>query len=177
MVTIDLKDAYFQIPIHPRSRKFLRFAAGGRAWQFKDFLLRPLHGTADIYPGYGSGSRFSTSSGCQDVAIPGRLADHGFLSRRSLPDKGHGPPTLSRVGDSCEFGKVELDSISIDGVPGNQDRVADFPGFADSLKDRKVLLNSRRISVLKGAVCKILESTTGSPRVVDAPSSRWPTSG
>ena len=35
MITIDLKGAYLQIPIHPRSRKFLRFTAGGRAWQFK----------------------------------------------------------------------------------------------------------------------------------------------
>ena len=35
MVAIDLQDAYLQIPIHPQSRKFLRFTAGGRAWQFK----------------------------------------------------------------------------------------------------------------------------------------------
>ena len=30
MVSIDLKDAYLQIPIHPASRRFLRFTAGGR---------------------------------------------------------------------------------------------------------------------------------------------------
>ena len=35
MVSIDLKDAYLQVLIHPLSRKFLRFTAGGRAWQFK----------------------------------------------------------------------------------------------------------------------------------------------
>ena len=35
MVSVDLKDACLQIPIHPQSRKFLRFTAGGRAWQFK----------------------------------------------------------------------------------------------------------------------------------------------
>ena len=35
MITIDVKDTYLQIPILPRSRKFLRFMAGGRAWQFK----------------------------------------------------------------------------------------------------------------------------------------------
>ena len=35
MVTIDLKDAYLQIPMHPQSRKFLWFTAGGRTWQFK----------------------------------------------------------------------------------------------------------------------------------------------
>ena len=39
MVSIDLKDAYLQIPIHPLSRKLLRFTAGGRAWQFKVFCF------------------------------------------------------------------------------------------------------------------------------------------
>ena len=34
MVSIDLKDAYLQVPIHPGSRRFLRFTAGGRMWQF-----------------------------------------------------------------------------------------------------------------------------------------------
>ena len=35
MVSIDLKDAYLQILIHPASRRFLRFTAGGRTWQFR----------------------------------------------------------------------------------------------------------------------------------------------
>ena len=34
MVSIDLKDVYFQIPIHPASCRFLRFTAGGKTWQF-----------------------------------------------------------------------------------------------------------------------------------------------
>ena len=132
-------------------------------------LLRSFHGTADIHSGYGSGIRLFTSSGCQDATIPGRLADHGFLSGRSLLGKGHGSPALSGVGDSSQFGKVELDAFLI-----NQDRVADFPGFADAIEDRKVL-NSRRIFILKGAVGEVLESSTRTPRVIDAPSFRWPT--
>lgn len=34
-VTIDLKDAYFHISILPSHRKFLRFAFGGKAYQYK----------------------------------------------------------------------------------------------------------------------------------------------
>ena len=33
-ITIDLKDFYFHVPIHPRHRRFLRFAFGGIAYQF-----------------------------------------------------------------------------------------------------------------------------------------------
>ena len=35
MVFIDLKDAYLQMPIHPASRRFLRFTALGRTWLFR----------------------------------------------------------------------------------------------------------------------------------------------
>ena len=35
MVSIDLKDAYLQIPIHPASCRYVRFTAGGRTWQFR----------------------------------------------------------------------------------------------------------------------------------------------
>ena len=35
MVSIDLKDAYLQVPMHPESRKFLRFMTFGKVYQFK----------------------------------------------------------------------------------------------------------------------------------------------
>ena len=35
MISIDLKDACLQISIHPASRRYLRFTAGGRTWQFR----------------------------------------------------------------------------------------------------------------------------------------------
>lgn len=35
MVSIDLKDAYFQVPVHPASRKYLRFVFGGVVYQFR----------------------------------------------------------------------------------------------------------------------------------------------
>ena len=35
MVSIDVKDAYLQITIHPASRRYLGFTAGGRTWQFR----------------------------------------------------------------------------------------------------------------------------------------------
>ena len=34
MASIDLKEAYLQVPIHPESRPFLRFVAHGRTFQF-----------------------------------------------------------------------------------------------------------------------------------------------
>ena len=39
MVSIDLKEAYLQIPVHPESRKYLRFVAFGRVYQFRDLCF------------------------------------------------------------------------------------------------------------------------------------------
>ena len=35
MVSLDLKDAYLHVPMHPESRRFLRFVACGKVYQFK----------------------------------------------------------------------------------------------------------------------------------------------
>ena len=35
MVSIDLQDAYFQIPVHQSARRYLRFCLRGKVFQFK----------------------------------------------------------------------------------------------------------------------------------------------
>ena len=35
LISLDMMDAYFHIPIHPQSRKFLRFVFNGKVFQFK----------------------------------------------------------------------------------------------------------------------------------------------
>ena len=35
MATLDLKDAYFHVPIHPQHRKYLRFRVAGQSYQFR----------------------------------------------------------------------------------------------------------------------------------------------
>ena len=88
--------------------------------------------------------------------------------------KGQGSQPLSGAGNCCQPREVDSHSISDHCLLGNQDRLADFPGFGGSLEDRKVLLNSRRIFVLKGAVCKVLESLARPPRLSVSPCSEWP---
>lgn len=38
MVSLDLRDAYFSVPIHKSSQKHLRFRWKGQIWQFKALL-------------------------------------------------------------------------------------------------------------------------------------------
>ena len=77
--------------------------------------------------------------------------------------EGHCFGPLRGPENHCESREVLADSFSGCVVSMGKDRFADFPSFADSFEDRKVLLSSRRISVIKRAVCEILEGSVGSP--------------
>ena len=128
-------------------------------------LLRSVHGSTGVHSCDGTCVGIPPSAGNPDASVSGRLVDSCFISGGSLLGKGQGSQPLSGVGNCCQPGEVGSNSISGHYLFGNQDRLADFPGFGNSLEDRKVLLNSRRIYVLKGAVCEVLESLTGPPRL------------
>ena len=137
-------------------------------------LLRSVHSSAGVHSCDGTCVRVPPLAGNPDAPVSGRLADSCVISGGSLLGKGQGSRPLSGAGNCCQ--PREVDSISDHCLLGNKDRLADFPGFGDSLKDRKVLLNSRRISVLKGAVCEVLESLARPPRLSVSPCSEWPAS-
>ena len=139
-------------------------------------LLRSVHSSAGVHSFDGTCVRVPPSAGNPDAPVSGRLADSCVISGGSLLGKGQGSQPLSGAGNCCQPREVDSSSISDYCLPGNQDRLTDFPGFGDSLEDRKVLLNSRRISVLKGAVCKVLESLAKPPHLSVSHCSEWPAS-
>ena len=54
MASIDLREAYLQVPVNPESRPFLRFVTNGQVYQFTSTVFWPLHGPAGFHPGHGS---------------------------------------------------------------------------------------------------------------------------
>ena len=50
-VTTDFKDAYFHIPIHSQSRKYMRFHIQGQSYQFKALPFGPLRSTHGVHSG------------------------------------------------------------------------------------------------------------------------------
>ena len=73
LASLDLKDAYFQIPIHGSSRKLLRFMSEGTVYQFQSPVLRSVDCSPGLYQslrgGVGLGSRSRNST----APLPGRL--------------------------------------------------------------------------------------------------------
>ena len=139
-------------------------------------LLQSVHSSTGVHSCDGSCVGIPPSAGNPDASVSGRLADSCFISGRSLLGKGQSSQPLSGAGNCCQPGEIDSNSISDHYLFGNQDRLADFLDFGDSLEDRKVLLNGRRLSVLKGAVCEVLEGLAGPPRLSVAPCTERPAS-
>ena len=112
MVSIDLKDAYLQIPIHPASRRFLRFTAGGRTWQFRVLCFclstAPQVFTRVMAPVLG----FLHQLGVRML----RYLDDWLIlaSGGSLLGKGSGSQPLSGAGNCGQPGEVDPYSILTD---------------------------------------------------------------
>ena len=104
------------------------------------------------------------SAGSSDASVSRRLADPCVVLGGSLLGKGS-LSLCQELGIVVNLEKSTLtpsQQITYLGIRIN----SDFPGFGDSLEDRKVLLNSRRISVLKGAVCEVLGHLASLSRLV-----------
>ena len=71
MVSLDLKDAYLRVPMHPDARGFLRFMVGEEGVPLQGALLRPFHGSASFYQGHGSCVSDSTQDGGTTSSLPG----------------------------------------------------------------------------------------------------------
>ena len=69
LVAINLRDAYLQVPVHPKSREFLALQLEGEPG-YSDSLLQAVHNASGFYPGFGSGLRFSSSPKLPEVGPP-----------------------------------------------------------------------------------------------------------
>ena len=79
--SIDLADTYLHIPIHPNSRKYLKFCHRSQVFQFTS--LRTSHSPSGLYNDCKRGEADGPVKGNQTSPVPGRLADQGPISGRS----------------------------------------------------------------------------------------------
>ena len=96
-------------------------------------LHRSVHSPTGVHSCDGTCVRIPPSAGNPDAPVSGRLADSCVIQGGSLLGKGQGSQPLSGAGNCCQPREVDSHSISDHCLLGNQDRLADFPGFGDSL--------------------------------------------
>ena len=149
MASIDLKEAYLQVPVHP-GLSALPSACGSRqCLPVLCPLLRPLHGSTGLLTGHGSCFRHSPFFWYPHEAVPRRLAGQPVVLSRVSPSRpSGGPRSLQRAGDCCESGEVTPRAFPGSPVSRGCDRLAVFPGFSIAGSRRQASINRRRISIL-----------------------------
>ena len=91
--SINLSDAYLHIPIHPNSRKYLRFCLQVAGVPVHLSSIRPGHSPSGLCNESKGSEANSPHEGTQTSPIPGRLADQVPVSGRSPSEhSGRGRP-------------------------------------------------------------------------------------
>ena len=75
VASIDLSDAYLHIPIHPDSRKYLRFCHRSQVFQFTSLPFGLATAPPGLYHDRKGGEAHGPLQRAQTPPIPGRLAD------------------------------------------------------------------------------------------------------
>ena len=124
-------------------------------------LLRDVHGSAGLHPSHGSGFGHFTHFRHSSSAISGRLVDSGVLPRAGSPVFEDSASSLQLSGDCRQLGEVTACSDSEDLLSGSPVGLGQFRGFSSPETCQQAALNWRRISILRGAACKILAGVAG----------------
>ena len=172
MVSIDLKGAYLQVPVHQRSRKYLLFVTFDSVFQFKVLVLRSVHRPSSFYKGRGSGFGHVAQSRRPDPSLSGRLTDSCLVESRGYKGKGHSFKSLPGIRHHHQFRLISPLSISDVYLPGNGDREPDCEGFPFSGDGTEASVTDRRISVVQAAKRRLLEAPVG-PSVLSLSASPW----
>ena len=161
MASIDLKEAYLQVPVHPSSRHLLRFVFRGKVYQFKALCF-----------GLSTAPQVFTRVMAPVSAI---LHSMGIRMRRYLDDwlvQSSSRDSLVRdlrtvLGQSPEIQPCAFPDRP---VSGSRDRLHIFQGFSVAGSNLQAAINCRRISVLRLASREFVALASGRPFFAGSPS-------
>ena len=159
MFSIDFKDAYLQVLIHPDSCRYLRFVADGQVYQFK--ALWPLHTPSGIHQGHGSCVSCPSRHGRPDTLVSGRLVGPRLIQSGGPVGKGQGSTALSPAWHCCESGQVTSHPFSLRHVSGDVHREPLFECFSLAGEGIDPEVSACRISILQAARCRSLTKPSG----------------
>ena len=138
LASLDLKDAYFQIPIHRSSRKLLRFMSEGDGLP----VTSPVFWTVDRSPGLRQGLRGCISMGTlswdQTSPLSGRLVGSLLLGAESQAGRPVAPLTLSHPRDCDKREEVGSRALADCEVSRHDHRYQGRQGFSVSGASREI---------------------------------------
>ena len=139
MVSLDLQDAYLEVPVHPASRRFLRFCVGGCSVSVSSPVLRPVFSSSGVHPCHGSYIFHHASPRFSSSPLFGRLASPGLHLPGPGACEGLSPLAVSSpLGHSQSFEELFGPDSDV-GLSRDDPRDFSFEGFPDPQTGSEVL--------------------------------------
>ena len=171
MASIDLKEAYLQVPVHPESRPFLRFVSKGHVFQFKA-LCFGLSTAPQVF------SRVMTpvSAILHAMGIHMRRYLDDWLAQSSsreslLQDLQTVPRALPRVRGGDQPGEIPPRFIPGGTVSRCSDQHPVFCGFSIAGSHFQAAVNRQRILILRLASREVMALSAGNSLFAGSPGS------
>ena len=145
LASLDLKDAYFQIPIHGSSRKLLRFMSEGTVYQFKA-LCFGLSTAPQVFTRiFAAVSAWAHASRNSTAPLPGRLVGSLLLGEEGQGVDQGAPLALSHPRDCDKREEVGSRALAVCEVSRYDHRYRCRQGLPVSSKSREVPYGSGEI--------------------------------
>ena len=106
MISVDLKDAYFQISVHPDFQPYFHIALNGKVFQFKA-LLWSFHNSPRSSPWRSLGCRTRPTRRDLFALLPGQLVCCSGVGPSPASTLQVPPLALSRLGHCHHFGEIK----------------------------------------------------------------------
>ena len=168
MISLDLQDAYLQVPVHHDSRRYLRFVVAGKSYQFRvlcfGLTTAPQVFTRIMAPVV----RHPPQVRGQDASLPGRLAHPGLYRNRLHSVKGQAPINLHRTWHPGQPHEVVSSSHSVTSVHRHGDSVSAFYCSSHTSTSQQSLTPDIGVLVNPVSSSVTLASSTRPPVIPDS---------
>ena len=155
-LSLYLRDAYLQVPVHPESRCYLRFCVGEEVFQRS--LLRPFDSFASVHSRHGPDFVGYAPPWVPVLEVPRRLASPLVLVPGTCTGEGLSPLAMPGVQCPGQPGEELSDSYSDLGLPGDAASDASFEGFPDPQTCPEACISRLRFRLLSSAAAGSLAS-------------------
>ena len=167
LASLDLKDAYFQIPIHGSSRKLLRFMSEGTVYQFKA-LCFGLSTAPQVFTRVFAAVLAWAHSRDQTAPLPGRLVGSLLLGEEGQGIDQGAPLALSHPRDCDKWEEVGSRALAVCEVPRYDHRYRCRQGLPVSSQSREVPYGSGEILFHAISPSSALAGDSRSPGITGA---------
>ena len=106
VTSIDFKDAYFHIPIHSHSRKYITFSRPGSVLPVQCTTLWPVHSTHEVHSSGQRGQIDGFTEGYRNPSVPRRMVGQSQIPPNLSPAYTDLGSPLSRTRLAGEQGKI-----------------------------------------------------------------------